>query len=35
MDITLIANKIQENGGRLYYVGGYVRDKILNKESKI
>lgn len=34
MDIKLAAKKIKENGGRLYYVGGYVRDKLMGKTSK-
>jgi len=34
MDIKLIAEKINENGGRLYYVGGYVRDKLMGKKAK-
>ena len=34
MDIKLVAKKIKESGGRLYYVGGYVRDKIMEKDAK-
>lgn len=33
MDITEIAKKIEDNGGRLYLVGGAVRDKLLNIKS--
>lgn len=29
-----IANKVKENGGKTYYVGGYVRDLLLGKENK-
>lgn len=29
-----IANKVKENGGRTYYVGGFVRDLLLGKENK-
>lgn len=32
MDILEIANKIKENDGNLYLVGGAVRDKLLGKE---
>lgn len=32
-DIKNIANKINENGGRLYLVGGAVRDKLFNLEK--
>ena len=32
MEIFEIANKIKENGGNLYLVGGAVRDKLLGKE---
>ena len=32
MEIEEIAEKIKENGGRLYLVGGAIRDKILKKE---
>ena len=31
MEIKEIAKKIENNGGRLYLVGGAVRDKILRK----
>ena len=31
MDIKKIANIIEQNGGRLYLVGGAVRDTLLNK----
>ena len=31
-DIRKIANKIKENGGKLYLVGGAVRDKLLKQE---
>ena len=34
MEIKEIAEIIKENGGRLYYVGGYVRDKIMGNPSK-
>ncbi len=34
MEIKKIAKIINKNGGRLYYVGGYVRDKIMNNPSK-
>ena len=34
MEINLIAEKIKEQGGTLYYVGGYVRDKLMNKKAK-
>lgn len=34
MDIIEIANKIKDNGGRLYLVGGAVRDKFLGIPSK-
>lgn len=30
----LIAKKVHEIGGNVYYVGGYVRDKIMNIENK-
>lgn len=33
MDFIEIANKISENNGRLYFVGGYVRDKLMKIES--
>lgn len=33
MDIDLIAKKIGQQGGRLYYVGGFVRDKLMNIPS--
>ena len=34
-DICLkLARKVKENGGRAFYVGGYVRDVFLNKISK-
>lgn len=29
-----IANKVKENGGGTYYVGGFVRDLLLGKENK-
>ena len=32
-DIKLIANQIQNKGGRLYLVGGAVRDELLGKET--
>lgn len=32
--IEKIAKRIQEKGGRIYYVGGYVRDKKLGIENK-
>lgn len=31
MDIEKIAKKIEKNGGRLYLVGGAVRDSLLNR----
>lgn len=31
-DIIIIANKIKENGGNLYLVGGAIRDSLLGKE---
>lgn len=34
MDINEIARIISKNGGKLYYVGGYVRDFLMKKESK-
>lgn len=34
MEIIEIAKLINKNGGRLYYVGGYVRDKLMGKEPK-
>ena len=30
----LIANKVKEIGGNVYFVGGYVRDKLLGIENK-
>lgn len=30
----LIAQKTAELGGNVYFVGGYVRDRILNRENK-
>ena len=33
MEIKEIAKKIEENGGRLYLVGGAVRDKMLGREN--
>ena len=33
MDFIELARKISENGGRLYFVGGYVRDKLMGIES--
>lgn len=33
MDILKIANIIKENGGRLYLVGGAIRDKLLNRDN--
>lgn len=33
MDFIEIARKISENNGRLYFVGGYVRDKLMNTRS--
>lgn len=30
----ILAEKIEERGGRAYFVGGYVRDHILGKENK-
>ncbi len=32
MEILEIANKIRQNGGNLYLVGGAIRDKFMNKE---
>lgn len=32
MEIIEIANKIKENGGNLYLIGGAIRDKLLGKE---
>lgn len=32
LDVNEIANKIEKNGGRLYLVGGAVRDEFLGKE---
>ena len=34
MDIKLVAEKIKNAGGTLYYVGGYVRDKLMGNISK-
>ena len=34
MEITEIAKVINKNGGRLYLVGGYVRDKLMGKTPK-
>lgn len=31
---TIIANKVKEAGGRTFYVGGYVRDKLLGIDNK-
>ncbi len=31
---VLIAKKVEEAGGRAYYVGGFVRDKLMGKENK-
>ena len=33
MDFIEMSRKISENAGRLYYVGGYVRDKLMGIES--
>ena len=30
----IIANKVSEYGGKAYYVGGYVRDRLLNLDNK-
>lgn len=32
--VHIIAQKIHENGGTAYFVGGYVRDKLLGRENK-
>lgn len=32
--IKKVSKEVSELGGRVYYVGGYVRDKFLNKENK-
>ena len=32
LDVNEVANKIEKNGGRLYLVGGAVRDEFLGKE---
>lgn len=32
--IKQIAAQVSENGGTIYYVGGYVRDKLLGKQNK-
>ncbi len=32
--VLKIAKQIRDKGGTAYYVGGYVRDKLLGKESK-
>lgn len=32
MEIRKIAKLIEERGGRLYLVGGAIRDRLLNKE---
>lgn len=32
--VCAIAQKIYENGGTAYFVGGYVRDKLLGRENK-
>jgi tRNA nucleotidyltransferase (CCA-adding enzyme) len=32
MEILKIAKLIEERGGRLYLVGGAIRDKLLNKD---
>lgn len=34
LEITEIAEIINKNGGRLYYVGGYVRDKLMGRTPK-
>lgn len=34
MEIIEIAKIINKNGGTLYYVGGYVRDKLMGKDPK-
>lgn len=34
MEIKEIAEIINKNGGKLYFVGGYVRDKLMNKTPK-
>lgn len=34
LEIIKIAEIINKNGGRLYYVGGYVRDKLMGQEPK-
>lgn len=34
MDIISIAKKINDNGGKLYYVGGYLRDELLGLSPK-
>ena len=34
LTVREVAEKVAENGGRVYLVGGCVRDEILGKENK-
>lgn len=32
--VHIIAQRIYENGGTVYFVGGYVMDKLLGRDNK-